>query len=123
MRISDWSSDVCSSDLIGMFRPWLDPTYARPSRPGDLRWFVTDPDAKDMEVDGPTPIELDGKTLIPQSRTFIQAALRDNPYMIKTGYQAQLDALPEPLRPEEHTNGLQYRTRNPYAVFCRNKNI
>src|SRR3546814_11241821 len=27
MRISDWSSDVCSSDLIGVFRPLLHPSY------------------------------------------------------------------------------------------------
>jgi hypothetical protein len=84
--------------LIGMFRPWLDPTHANPAKPGELRWYVTDPDGNDMEVPGPEPIVLDGRTLIPQSRTFIPAALSDNPYLVKTGYQAQLDALPEPLR-------------------------
>jgi hypothetical protein len=32
------------------------------------------------------------------SRTFIPAALRDNPFLINTNYQANLDGLPEPLR-------------------------
>ena len=84
--------------LIGMFRPWLDITHPNPAPPGELRWFVTDPDGKDREVDGPAPLTLAGKTLIPQSRTFIPAALKDNPFLVTTGYQAQLDALPEPYR-------------------------
>src|SRR3546814_5626093 len=33
MRISDWSSDVCSSDLL---RPILDPVAQSPCREGDL---------------------------------------------------------------------------------------
>ena len=84
--------------IIGFFRPWLDLTHPNPARPGQLRWYVTAPDGTDLEVDGPTPIELDGRTLKPMSRTFIPAALRDNPYLIKTDYQAKLDALPEPIR-------------------------
>jgi hypothetical protein len=85
--------------LIGMFRPWLDLTHHDPAKPGELRWFVTDPDGKDMEVDGPGDIkEWDGKRYTPRSRTFIPAALRDNPFLVDTGYQATLDALPEPLR-------------------------
>jgi hypothetical protein len=84
--------------IIGMFRPWLDITHPKPAKAGELRWFVTDPDGKDLEVDGPSPVELDGKTLLPQSRTFIPAKLSDNPFLVNTGYQAQLDGLPEPLR-------------------------
>lgn len=84
--------------VIGMFRPWLDITHPRPAKQGELRWFVTDPDGKDMEVDDGTPVVIDGKTLFPKSRTFIPAALADNPYLINTGYQAELDALPEPIR-------------------------
>jgi hypothetical protein len=84
--------------IVGMFRPWLDPTHPRPAKAGELRWFVTDPDGRDLEVDGPSPVELAGRTLVPQSRSFIPAALGDNPFLVRTGYQAQLDALPEPLR-------------------------
>lgn len=84
--------------IIGMFRPWLDVTHPRPARPNELRWFVTAPDGTDLEVDDATPIELGGARLIPMSRTFVPAALRDNPYLVKTDYQAKLDGLPEPLR-------------------------
>lgn len=86
--------------IIGMFRPWLDLTHPKPAKHGELRWFVTDPDGKDMEVDGPAPIQIPGtdKPAIPLSRTFIPAALSDNPFLVNTGYQGKLDSLPEPIR-------------------------
>lgn len=85
--------------VIGMFRPWLDLTYHKPAKPGDLRWFITAPDGKDLEVDGPEPVQRDGVTFVPGSRTFIPARLADNPHLTRTDeYQKQLDALPEPIR-------------------------
>jgi hypothetical protein len=85
--------------IIGMFRPWLDLTHEDPAAHGELRWYVTDPDGMDMEVGGPQEIrEWGGGLYIPKSRTFIPAALSDNPFLINTGYQATLDAMPEPLR-------------------------
>lgn len=84
--------------IIGMFRPWLDITYDRPAKHGELRWFVTTPDGKEMEVDGPTPVQFGNITYIPTSRTFIHASLQDNPFLINTDYQAKLDAMPEPYR-------------------------
>lgn len=86
--------------IVGMFRPWLDVTHHNPAKHGELRYYVTDPDGKDFEVDGPEPYQFPGQSepVIPMSRTFIPAALRDNPYLINTTYQANLDALPEPLR-------------------------
>jgi hypothetical protein len=95
------SNPPTSSDgdwIIGFFRPWLDPTHSKPAKPGELRWFVTDPDGKDMEVDGPTPIEVGGRRLEPKSRTFIPGKLSDNPYLANSGYAATLDSMPEPLR-------------------------
>jgi len=86
--------------IIGMFRPWLDITHHNPAKPGELRWYVTDPDGKDFEVDGPEPYQFPGdkEPVMPLSRTFIPASLKDNPFQRNTGYDAQLDALPEPLR-------------------------
>jgi hypothetical protein len=84
-----------------MFAPWLDLTHQRPARPGEPRWFVVVTESgqtKDVEVDGPSRVTIDGKELIPHSRTFIPASLKDNPFLVNTGYQAQLDALPEPYR-------------------------
>jgi hypothetical protein len=84
--------------IIKMFRPWLDITHPKPAKHGELRWYITAPDGTDLEVGGPTPVEIDGRKYIPMSRTFIPAALKDNPFLINTGYQAKLDGLPEPLR-------------------------
>lgn len=84
--------------IIGMFRPWLDLTHPKPAKPGELRWYVTAPDGKEIEVDGPTPVDMDGRKVIPESRTFIPAMLSDNPFLAGTGYDAKLDAMPEPLR-------------------------
>ena len=84
--------------IIGMFRPWLDLTHPNPAEPGELRWFITDPDGNDLETDDATPIEIEGTTYVPKSRTYIPAALSDNPFLIDTGYQSTLDAMPEPLR-------------------------
>jgi hypothetical protein len=90
--------DATGDWIVGFFRPWLDVTHPKPAKHGELRWFVTAPDGSDLEVDSPTPTEIGGRKLIPLSRTFIPAALADNPFLINTGYQAVLDGLPEPLR-------------------------
>ena len=85
--------------IVSMFRPWLDETHPRPAKPGELRWYVTDHDGKDKEVDGPEPVVMeDGKINRPLSRTFIPGRLSDNPDLARTDYQAKLDALPEPIR-------------------------
>ena len=86
--------------IIGFFRPWLDPAYDKPAKPGELRWCVTDPDGRDMWVDGPDPVQFPGRKepSLPKSRTFIPGKLTDNPYLKNSGYAATLDSLPEPLR-------------------------
>lgn len=85
--------------VVRMFAPWLDPNHSKPAKPGELRWFVVDGD-KDVEVDGKDFAYFDstGKKLRPQSRTFIRARLKDNPYLNDGTYEATLDALPEPYR-------------------------
>jgi hypothetical protein len=86
--------------IVGMFRPWLDPMHPSPAKAGELRWFVTNPDGEDLEVDGPDPVYFPGqkKPARPMSRSFIPAKLSDNPYLARTDYEAKLDGLPEPLR-------------------------
>ncbi len=86
--------------IIGFFRPWLDITHPNPAKPGELRWFVTAPDGTDLEVPDGRPIQLPGKIKpsLPMSRCFIPGKLSDNPYLLKTNYEAVLDGLPEPLR-------------------------
>jgi hypothetical protein len=97
--------------IVGMFRPWLDLTHSNPAKPGDLRWYVTAEDGSDVEIpetdlgkdDKGRPCHKewtrrDGTPLLAMSRTFIPAALKDNPYLANTDYGAKLDGLPEPLR-------------------------
>lgn len=105
--------------LIEWFAPWLDQKFSKPAKQGELRWAVTAPDREGTTVwvpDG-APIvftgglewryateaeiaEGDGNTEViqPQTRTFIQSLLRNNPYLANTGYRAQIQSLPEPLR-------------------------
>ena len=83
--------------IIQYWGPWLDEHHPHPAQPGELRWYAII-DGRDKEVDGPEPFEHDGQTIIPKSRTFIPARLSDNPYLSNTGYERQLNNLPEPLR-------------------------
>lgn len=87
--------------MIGMFRPWLDLTHHNPAEPGELRWYLTDPDGKEQEAEGPEPHQFPGESgpTFPKSRTFIPADLGDNPYLTRdSGYRATLDAMQEPHR-------------------------
>lgn len=83
--------------VFSYFAPWLDKTHPNPAEPGELRWFTTIA-GKDVELPGPDPIEVDGEMVRPKSRTFIPAKVEDNVYYMRSGYKAQLQALPEPLR-------------------------
>jgi hypothetical protein len=83
--------------VIRYFAPWLDDMHPNPAQPGELRWFAVI-DGEDVEVDGPEPFERNGQPIKPHSRTFVPARLSDNPYLMATGYEQTLMALPEPLR-------------------------
>lgn len=105
--------------LIEWFAPWLNPKFSKPAVQGELRWAVTAPDRDGTTVwvpDG-APIvfttgldwryateeevaqgDANNEVVQPQTRTFIQSLLRNNPYLANTGYRAQIQSLPEPLR-------------------------
>lgn len=83
--------------IIRYFGPWLEPNHPHPARPGEVRWYAS-VDGQDVAVEGSDPFEHNGKTITPQSRSFIPARVEDNPYLMATGYAATLEALPEPLR-------------------------
>jgi hypothetical protein len=82
--------------VIEYWAPWIDKRHANPAQPGELRYFVQI-DGKSVEVAEPGPIEHNGETLTPRSRTFIPATLADNPYLGEE-YAALLADAPEPLR-------------------------
>lgn len=123
--------------LMEWFAPWLDPLYLNKAEPGELRWAVTAPDR-----DGSTIWVPDGSPIVfthdreyrlataaetaanardvikPMTRTFIPGKLDDNPYLRDTGYRAQLQALPEPLRSQMlHGDFLAGRQDHEWQVF------
>ena len=103
--------------VIDFFAPWLDKRHhLYPTTPGKLRYVYVDPDTgKDVWIDDDNPatfVIVDGQRVYdydplgylpeqiikPESRTFIPSRITDNPFLVSTGYMAQLQALPEPLR-------------------------
>src|SRR3546814_4869426 len=122
MRISDWSSDVCSSDLLGAAatrrRPVVSGSGAqrrnlRPVRrqapPARLQGGMeTDAGLRLRRADDPqTPVPC-RQTRWPADRLAVTDA-RQGPD-------------PVPHRSEEHTSELQSLMRISYAVFCLKKN-
>src|SRR3546814_7196838 len=92
MRISDWSSDVCSSDLPTFLIPfctWLLMGYFR-SIPYELEECAL--------IDGATRWQILVKIILPLAVPGLISA-----------------------RPEEHTSELQSLMRISYAVFCLKK--
>src|SRR3546814_4537854 len=93
MRISDWSSDVCSSDLFS--RIHVDDIAS-----GVIAAFDGPSGAYNLADDMPAP-----------QNEVVEFAAR------LLGV-----APPEVIRSEEHTSELQSLMSNSYAVFCLKKN-
>src|SRR3546814_2707323 len=142
MRISDWSSDVCSSDLeqFGniILRAESDGTTVRlkdvarvekgASTYGfDLQWSGTPasgfaiqlaPGANALGVAGAVSERMDEL-----QATFPEGVTWFSPYDSSTFVETSIIAVVETLfeRSEEHTSELQSLMRISYAVFCLKK--
>src|SRR3546814_9388199 len=102
MRISDWSSDVCSSDLEN---GKLTGTVAKP---------IVDSAAKEKAL-----VDSAAALGIPLTQTLaIGDGANDLPMIRKAGLGVAYRAKP---RSEEHTSELQSLMRISYAVFCLKK--
>src|SRR3546814_6303525 len=117
MRISDWSSDVCSSDLIrDIAAGCVDQERAPPHVP-DLRLPDHAGGARGLRN-----VERDGVAVRQQFRERFdrhRVAERQLVGMVEVAH-----AHPETLgdeRSEEHTSELQSLMRISYAVFCLKK--
>src|SRR3546814_7079959 len=97
MRISDWSSDVCSSDLQ---------TFPLADRIVDKALVPAKHPAIDMD-DRPAFVGI-GPDLAHNARI---VAIGDETDVLAVRLQ----------RSEEHTSELQSLMRTPYAVFCLQK--
>src|SRR3546814_9129607 len=123
MRISDWSSDVCSSDLIGsdVICPWcfigkrrLEKALAqRPDIPFEIGWrpFQLNPDMPRDGADRKTYLET--KFGGPERAQQIYA--RISAEGAKEGIPFDFNGIRR-TRSEEHTSELQSLMRISYAV-------
>src|SRR3546814_5492304 len=112
MRISDWSSDVCSSDLAGAAGPGDSP-YRASDRSG--RATIALPA---IQAGRPVPLRL--------ARGTLERAWHDGKFHVALPggghYSVALEEQRlEPDRSEEHTSEPQALTRISYAGFCLKK--
>src|SRR3546814_3664867 len=102
MRISDWSSDVCSSDLFG----------------GDVAgWrFQHIPHAADHAAEESGSHQSDGQQRIHAAAGAVQPGRAADRHEQEPGDDDLADAVA--ARSEEHPSELQSLMRISYAVFC-----
>lgn len=84
--------------VIRRWAAWLDPKHPRPAKSGELRWYISDEDGVDTEVDGPGPHLVGDREVMAKSRCFIRGTLSDNPDLVQTNYSSTLDSLPKEMR-------------------------
>src|SRR3546814_1000852 len=106
MRISDWSSDVCSSDLAN-------PAYA--SRYNVYMWEI---EHVGDTVDGVVVMATAGRIV---SGSGPNALRSYGAPVCSAGQGFGTGQVPDPTRSEEHTSELQSLMRISYAVFCLKK--
>src|SRR3546814_5882908 len=102
MRISDWSSDVCSSDLCAL--------HGNPSHSG----------IDDLEREYPAQL-LDRCILYHYAGVADGQALAGRGHRVATPGEVVALSDPSAPRSEEHTSELQSLMRISYAVFCLKK--
>lgn len=91
-------TDADGDWVIEYWGAWLDKTHPKFPYPyGELLWYAKI-DGVDVEQPNGEPFWHEDELIQPKSRTFIPASVEDNPYLMATGYKAQLQNLPEPLR-------------------------
>src|SRR3546814_10408221 len=119
MRISDWSSDVCSSDVPfpSARREAQHAPAWRPLRgagPWQLSLLVL---SKVFSCKKPTPAPC-----LSQEKTLERFHACPSRHSSGKAQPPHPDRQPEAgRRSEEHTSELQSLTRNSYAVFCLKK--
>jgi hypothetical protein len=103
--------------IIKFFAPWLDETHPNPAKPGELRWYAMI-DGKEKELESGKGFVHNQEIIRPLSRTFIPSRVQDNPFLMEAGYEAQLQALPEPFR-SQFLKGdfLAGRTDSPFQIL------
>src|SRR3546814_1640896 len=129
MRISDWSSYVCASDLfVGLYESEkigpCDPTIIDPLRGVP----VTQGGARELDLYRQAVVGVSmedaGRVYIdwgPGTRAWVQRAQEKPKPILEVTRIFQEEAFPGYTRSEEHTSELQSLMRTSYAVFCLKK--
>src|SRR3546814_5438548 len=128
MRISDWSSDVCSSDLLGCLRIVSETHLQKIEIADDWRQKI-------VEIVSNSSRHLadhfDLFHLMDLTLDFFQLLLSEQivGHIAPDGKDARIILVrifwyngPADMRSEEHTSELQSLMRISYAVFCLKKN-
>src|SRR3546814_7096969 len=129
MRISDWSSDVCSSDLSGSyaggpFRTVCFPTHYR-TKDSSMKKslaLLTAACASAFAVNAQAATKWDLPSAYPASNLHTQN-LEQFVKEVKelSGGELDITLHSNASRSEENTSELQSLMRNSYAVYCSNK--
>src|SRR3546814_6910099 len=118
MRISDWSSDVCSSDLTSEVSPAFH--YMPQWKAGDTS-LVFDAFAS-VSRDEPLLMAWRDTDLSEAQRGLLDDLLNAMGYLGRAESWVEARRLPaSEQRSEEHTSELQSLMRSSYAVFCLKK--
>src|SRR3546814_2193124 len=125
MRISDWSSDVCSSDLIGhghgaervlALHRLVGEAVAGAAPAGALGVAALDDEAGDHAVEGELVVEaVAGVDHEVVDRVRRQARIEPHDDVALVGGDGDVEA---GVRSEENTSELQSLMSISYAVFC-----
>src|SRR3546814_2363105 len=113
MRISDWSSDVCSSDLLDRHQAvdaaeFVDNQGHVDARQAHLQQQIEHPHRWRHHQDAPHQVDqVEAAALLALAR-IVQQVL-------------DMDDADHLVRSEEHTSELQSLMRTSYAVFCLKK--
>src|SRR3546814_10772047 len=124
MRISDWSSDVCSSDLVGRASPPVGsrsgPAAEEGRRGRGEGWRRRRNGARDAGQDhqpaDPRRILMGRARIIPANPSAIFLPFQSR--WVEDNKRLKMARKGRQLRSEEHTSELQSLIRISYAVFC-----
>src|SRR3546814_7741178 len=121
MRISDWSSDVCSSDLCKKNYSTLAIEFCLCGQARLPRWPIRSPQRRAMAT-GRTSITGPALAMRRCKRTLL-AVVGDAVRLVDLADDVPVRLVVDRDRSEEHTSELQSLMRISYAVFCLKKNI
>src|SRR3546814_8515322 len=117
MRISDWSSDVCSSDLVDKASQTLFRRY------DDAASFGKE-NVDACVLSGTVfakGVESVGQELMSIAQSAVEANIAATKALLGAKSVRELVDLQTEFRSEEHTSKLQSLMRISYAVFCLKK--